>query len=58
VNYFACVAAGWTLGFLAAWVYFRSVRLIRTRHEWYSDPVIRARHPEEAERALSEPDGW
>lgn len=46
------------LGFALAWGYFRWQRLIRTRHEWYKDPVISARYPEEARRALQEEDGW
>lgn len=49
---------GWSLGFGGAWLYFRMTRLIRSRHEWYRDPVIRSRYPEEAEKALRGPDGW
>lgn len=47
-------------GFFLATVYYRQVRLIRTKHEWYRDPVIRARYPEEAERVLrgEERDEW
>jgi hypothetical protein len=51
-------AIGWACGFTGATVYYRWNRLIRTSHEWYRDPVIRARYPEEAEKAFQEPDGW
>jgi hypothetical protein len=41
---------GLSVGFWLAWTYFRFVRLIRTKREWYSDPEVARRFPEEAAR--------
>jgi hypothetical protein len=49
---------GCSCGFTLATIYYRYNRLIRTKHEWYTDPVIRSKYPDEAERALREPDTW
>lgn len=47
---------GFGLGAAAMWWHFAHSRLIRSKHEWYSDPIIAGRYPEEASRALSQPD--
>lgn len=52
------VVFGMGCGFGLSTLYYRWCRLIRTKHEWYSDPVISSRYPEEAKRALEEPDTW
>jgi len=46
------MSLGMGIGFVSAWYYFVSCRLIRTKKEWYSDPVIAELYPEEAERVL------
>jgi hypothetical protein len=54
----AWFCVGFSAGAGVMWWHFIHSRLIRTRHEWYSDPVIAARYPEEATEALNEPDTW
>ena len=44
---------GWLCGSVTMWWYFRKARLLRTRKEWYADPVIKARYGED-----DNPDGW
>lgn len=44
---------GFSLGFGSAWFYFWRVRMLRTRREWYADPVIRRKHGEDPN-----PGGW
>lgn len=55
---FAALCFGFGLGAAAMWAWFAANRLIRTRREWYGDPIVRARYPEEADRAFYEDDGW
>lgn len=50
---FAGFAIGWTVGALAMWWHFARNRLLRTRKEWYADPVIKARYGED-----EDPEGW
>lgn len=44
------LVAGWTAGAAGMWLYFRSVRMLRTRKEWYADPVIKARYGDDPRR--------
>jgi hypothetical protein len=44
---------GFGLGFGACWLYFWRTRLLRTRWEWYGDPVVRTRHGDDPN-----PEGW
>jgi hypothetical protein len=37
-------SAGSAFGAGVMWGYFLRVRLIRTRREWYADPVIKAKY--------------
>jgi len=48
VRDFLCVAVGAWLGALLCWAYFACCRLLRTKAEWYLDPVIRRRYPRES----------
>lgn len=38
---------GFSCGAGVMWWYFAHNRLIRTREEWYADPMIRERFPED-----------
>lgn len=49
----AYLAVGMSLGCAVMYGYLRWSRLLRTRKEWYADPVIRDRHGED-----TNPDGW
>jgi hypothetical protein len=44
---------GFSAGALVMWLHFICSRMIRTRREWYSDPVIAAKHPAAAAMELA-----
>lgn len=43
---------GMMIGGAVIWWHFARCRMLRTRREWYSDPVVREWHPEEAQAAV------
>ena len=55
---FMIFCLGFSCGAGAMWWHFSRSRLIRTQHEWYSDPVIASTYPDQADEALSKPDSW
>lgn len=45
---------GWFCGGAVMWLYFHKSRLIRTRDEWYADPIIKERYGESYEARIQD----
>lgn len=49
----ADILIGMFIGWCLNWGYFRWCRLLRTRHEFYADPIIKAKYGDDPN-----PEGW
>lgn len=50
---FSAFCLGWAAGATAIWFYFYKVRMLRSRKEWFADPVNHAKYGDDPN-----PDGW